>query len=79
MKNQRLFFILMFTFCTCAVTNLQAQEIDAESHRSIVAALQSHVKKHPSTFPLESLDGGAQDFAEGLQNVYFGYGERRYT
>lgn len=79
MKKHRLFFILMFTLCTCAVTNLQAQEIDTESHRSIVAALQSQVRKHPSTFPLESLDSGRQDFVAGLQNVYFGYGERRYT
>ena len=79
MKTYRLFFILMLTFCTCAATNLQAQKIDAESLRSIVAALQSQVKKHPSTFPLESLDDGAQGVAAGLQNVYFGYGERRYT
>ena len=58
---------------------LQAQEIDAASHRSIVEALQVHIEEHPSVFPLESYEGGVQTFSDGLQYPYFGYGERRYS
>jgi hypothetical protein len=56
-----------------------AQTIDAAAHRSIAAALQAHIKAHPSVFPLESYDGGVQSFVDGLRYPYFGYGERRYS
>jgi len=62
-----------------AATNIQAQEIDADSHRSIVEALQLHIEDHPSVFPLEAYDGGVQTFLAGLRLPYFAYGERRYT
>jgi hypothetical protein len=56
-----------------------AQEIDADSYHSIVEALQLHIEKHPSVFPLEANDGGIQTFVEGLRSTYYAYGERRYT
>jgi len=64
---------------TLACSSLHAQEIDAASHRSIVASLQAHIAEHPSVFPLESYTGGVQSFSDGLQYPYFGYGERRYS
>jgi hypothetical protein len=79
MRSYWLLFIFILGSWTGAITRLQAQEIDAESYRSIVAALQAQVDNHPSAFPLDSLDDKVQGIAAGLQNVYFGYGERRYT
>jgi len=62
-----------------AATNTHAQEIDADSHRSIVEALQLQIEDHPSVFPLEAHEGGTQSFVDGLRLPYYAYGERRYT
>lgn len=59
-------------------SDLYAQKIDAASYQSIVEALQFQVNNHPSVFPLGSMEGSAQSVPDGLRNVYFGYGERRY-
>ncbi len=58
---------------------MDAQEFDSESHRSVVAAFQNHIREHPSAFPLESPEGGVQSFVDGMRYPYFGYGERRYS
>lgn len=65
--------------CMFASTDLYAQKIDVASQQSIVEAFQSQVSKHPSVFPLGSMDGSVQSVPAGLRNVYFGYGERRYS
>lgn len=59
-------------------THVWAQQINDESYRSIVDALQSQLQSHPTVFPLESLDGGRQSVADGLRTTYFGFGERRF-
>lgn len=69
----------VLALCILAWSAATAQEIDAESHRSIAAALQGQVREHPSVFPLEALAGGVQSFTDGLRYPYFGYGERRYS
>ncbi|MGA9574482.1 MAG: hypothetical protein WBS20_11105 [Lysobacterales bacterium] len=70
---------LYFLFL-CAITNsnVSAQQIDAESYKSIVDSLQYELQDHPSVFPLESFDGGAQSIPQGLKAAYFGFGERRF-
>ena len=60
-------------------SNLSAQTMDAASHQSIVEALQVQLAKHPSVFPLGSMENGVQSVPDGLRNMYFGYGERRYS
>jgi hypothetical protein len=70
---------LLIGACLLMTSELYAQQIDAASHQSIVEALQFQVKSHPSTFPLGSMEGRAQSVPDGLRNVYFGYGERRYS
>lgn len=70
---------IVLALCILAWSAATAQKIDAASHRSIAAALQEHVREHPSVFPLEALAGGVQSFDDGLRYPYFGYGERRYS
>jgi hypothetical protein len=65
--------------CLFTTSDLYAQKIDAVSYQSIVEALQFQVKIHPSVFPLGSMEGVVQSVPDGLRNVYFGYGERRYS
>ena len=76
MRQYSLAILAALAFVT---TNTHAQEIDGDSHRSIVEALQLQIKEHPSVFPLEAYEGGVQSFAEGLRYPYFGYGERKYS
>lgn len=72
-------FAALTAVITLAATSVCAQEIDAKSHRSIIEALQLHIKDHPSVFPLEAYEGGVQSYVDGLRYPYYGYGERRYT
>ncbi|MCW8925637.1 MAG: hypothetical protein OQJ84_05215 [Xanthomonadales bacterium] len=77
-KRLATYLVLVFTGII-ACNNAVAQKINADSLASIVRALQTQVKEHPSVFPLESFDGGIQSIEQGLRVNYFGYGERRYT
>jgi hypothetical protein len=74
----RVYFILIGA-CLLTTSKLYAQKIDAAAHQSIVEAFQLQVKNHTSVFPLGSMEGKVQSIPDGLRNVYFGYGERRYS
>ena len=78
MKMQHCYVVLALVLAFAA-TITHAQEIDARAHHSIVEALQLHIEDHPSVFPLEGLEGGIQNYVDGLRLTYYGYGERRYT
>jgi hypothetical protein len=56
---------IVMALCILAWSAATAQKIDAASHRCVAAALQEHVREHPSAFPFEALSGGTQDFADG--------------
>lgn len=73
--------VCLVLICACLFTTseLHAQKINAASQRSIAEALQRHLNNHPSVFPLEACEGGVQNVATGMQSIYFGYGERRYS
>ncbi len=72
-------FLLLTGACLISTTALHAQTIDAASHQSIVEALQYQAKNQPPVFPLASMQDSVQSITDGLRNVYFGYGERRYS
>jgi hypothetical protein len=76
--NWRVCFLLIGVYLLTA-SNLFAQKFDATSYQSIVDAFQDQVSNHPSVFPLGSMEGPVQSIPDGLRNVYFGYGERRYS
>ena len=76
--NWRVCFLLVGA-CLFTMSDLYAQKIDKASHQSIVDAHQFQVSNHPSVFPLGSMEGNVQSVPDGLRNVYFGYGERRYS
>ena len=71
-------FLVMLAYSFLS-TSLCAQEINDESYRSIVAALQLQQNAHASVFPLGSLGGEPQSVADGLRLTYFGFGERRFS
>lgn len=79
MKNDWWRCLYFLAICAISIPNAGAQQIDAESHKSIVEALQFQLKNHPSAFPVESIEGGRQGVVEGLQAAYFGFGERRFS
>lgn len=64
--------------CLLSATNLYAQRVDERSHQSILEALQHQAATHPPVFPLASSQNHIQSIPDGLRNIYFGYGERRY-
>ena len=79
MKTLRQCGFLMMLACGLLSTSLYAQEINDESYRSIVAALQSQQQSHASVFPLATTGGEQQSVADGLRLTYFGFGERRFS
>jgi hypothetical protein len=72
-------YLVLFCACLFTCNSVHAQKIDSASLTSIVEALQNQVSENPSAFPLESYEGGIQSLEKGLGQVYFGYGERRYS
>jgi hypothetical protein len=77
MKSFRNFGLLLLI--SSLQTMAQAQQINDESYRSIVAALQAQQQVQPSVFPMGTLEGEQQGVAEGLALTYFGFGERRFS
>ena len=78
MQMRRCHVVLTLVMAFASIIT-HAQELDARAHRSVVEALQLHIEDDPSVFPLEGLEGGIQNYVDGLRLTYYGYGERRYT